>query len=267
MMKPTPNIVEVAALIGDPSRAAMLMCLLGGKALPASDLARAASIKPQTASSHLGKMVEGGLVVQESYGRHRYYRLANAEVGQVLEALNFIAPAKPIRSLRESDESKALHFARTCYDHIAGVVGVTLTDTFLELGFVREEGKDFVVTANGAKWFEDFGVPVMEGKNGRRHFARQCLDWSERRHHMAGILGAAVTNRLFELEWIVRIPGGRAVRVTDAGVRGLKQELGISLPGLSAPPTHEYQGQGKYCEDHPKQSKSPGAERISHDEA
>lgn len=172
----TPNIVEVASLIGDESRAAMLMCLLGGKALPASELARAARITLQTASSHLAKMVEGGLLVHESYGRHRYYRLASAEVAQALEALAAIAPPKPVRSLRESDQSKALHFARTCYDHIAGEVGVALTVRMLELDLIREEERDFVVTDNGAKWFRDFGIDLEGMRRGRRHFARQCLE-------------------------------------------------------------------------------------------
>lgn len=227
----TPNIVEVASLIGDTSRAAMLMCLLGGKALPASELARAARITPQTASSHLSKMVEGGLLVHESYGRHRYYRLANAEVGQVLEALNAIAQPKPVCSLRESEQSKALHFARTCYDHIAGEVGVALTDRLLELGVMREDDRDFVVTADGVNWFPDFGINLDGIRRGRRYFARQCLDWSERRHHMAGVLGAAVTNRLFDLKWIERIPDGRSVRVTSEGFLGLKRDLGITFDG------------------------------------
>lgn len=225
----TPNIVEVASLIGDPSRAAMLMNLLSGKALPASELARAAHVTPQTASSHLAKMVEGGLLVHESYGRHRYYRLASAEVGQALEALHAIAPPKPVRSLRESDQSKALHFARTCYDHIAGEVGVALTHRLLALGLLHEEGRDFAVSIDGAKWFRDFGMDLDEIRRGRRHFARQCLDWSERRHHMAGALGAALTTRLFDLGWIDSIPGGRAIQVTKHGFRGLRQELGITF--------------------------------------
>jgi len=229
-MDSTPNIVEVASLIGDPSRGAMLMNLLGGEALPAGELARAARVTPQTASSHLAKMVEGGLLDRESYGRHNYYRLASAEVGQALEALNAIAPPKPVRSLRESDQSKALHFARTCYDHIAGEVGVALTDRMLELAVLEEgEGRDFVITPDGMKWFGDFGIDLGNIRRGRRHFARQCLDWSERRHHMAGALGAALTNRLFELGWISYIPGGRAVRVTDKGFKGLEAEFGLSL--------------------------------------
>jgi len=160
LMGLSPNIVEVASLIGDPSRAAMLLDLLGGKALPASELARAARITPQTASSHLAKMVEGGLLVHESYGRHRYYRLASAEVGHALEALHLIARSKPIRSLRESDHSKALHFARTCYDHIAGEVGVALTGRFLELGLVKEKGRDVAVNADGINGLEYVAVPV-----------------------------------------------------------------------------------------------------------
>ena len=224
-----PNLVEVASLIGDESRASMLMCLLGGKALPANELARAARVTPQTASSHLAKMVAGGLLVHESYGRHRYYRLANAEVGLALEALNTIASPKPVRSLRESDESRALRFARTCYDHLAGEVGVALTDKILELGLIRAEGRDFVVTLDGTEWFHEFGLDVEGIRRGRRHFARQCLDWSERRHHLAGALGAAFTNRLLELKWVERVLRGRAVRVTPAGFVGFERELRIKF--------------------------------------
>lgn len=225
----TPNIVEVASLIGDTSRATMLICLLGGKAMPASELARMARITPQTASSHLAKMVEGGLLVHESYGRHRYFRLASAEVGQALESLNAIAPPKPVRSLRDSEQSKALQFARTCYDHLAGAVGVALSDQMLELGLMREMERHYIVTDDGAKWFGDFGIDLTGIVRGRRHFAQQCLDWSERRHHMAGALGAAITSRLFDLQWIKRSPDSRAVFVTNTGLKGFESELSISL--------------------------------------
>ncbi|MBE1445851.1 ArsR/SmtB family transcription factor [Paenibacillus sp. OAS669] len=224
-----PNIVEVAALIGDASRVTMLSEMLGGKALPASELARIARITPQTASSHLAKLVEGGLLSMETSGRHRYYRLAGPEVAYALEALNAIATQKPSQSLKEYDRLKVLRYARTCYDHIAGEVGVRLTDQLLALGMIDRSGRDFVVSERGYERFRKFGIDVDNVKKERRHFARQCLDWSERRHHIAGSLGAAMTNRLFELEWIVRIPGGRAIRVTEAGLNGLANEFCLKL--------------------------------------
>lgn len=224
-----PNTAEVAALIGDPSRVTMLLELLGGKALPASELARAARITPQTASSHLAKLVDGALLTVEMSGRHRYYRLAGPEVAYALEALNAIAPLKPVRSLKESDQSRALRHARTCYDHIAGEVGVGLTERLLALRMIERSGQDFIVTPQGHNRFRRFGIDVDNVQKGRRHLARQCLDWSERRHHIAGALGSAITDRLFELEWIARLPGGRAVRVTDAGRKGLAEEFGLIL--------------------------------------
>ncbi|KRE49159.1 ArsR/SmtB family transcription factor [Paenibacillus sp. Soil724D2] len=224
-----PNIVEVASLIGEPSRITILLNLLGGKSLPASELARFARITPQTASSHLSKMVEGGLLVHESYGRHKYYRLANAEVAYALEALQAIASPKPIRSLRESDQLRALRYARTCYDHIAGQIGVALTDRLLELGLLQEAGKDFILSPAGKQRLERFGVEVEEDRKRRRHYARQCLDWSERRHHISGTLGAALTRRLFELRWIERLADSRAVRITPEGLQGLRDEFGVDL--------------------------------------
>jgi DNA-binding transcriptional ArsR family regulator len=219
--------MEVASLIGDPSRITMLVSLLGGKALPASELASSARISPQTASSHLAKMVEGGLLIHESYGRHKYFRLASREVANALEALQAIAPQKPVRSLRESDQLKALQYARTCYDHLAGKIGVALTDKLLELKLIEESENDFILSEAGKKKLKEFGVEVEGSTKSRRHFARQCLDWSERRYHLAGSLGAALTNRLFELQWIENLPGGRAVRVTDAGRKGLSEEFGL----------------------------------------
>jgi DNA-binding transcriptional ArsR family regulator len=226
-MSSIPNIMEVASLIGDPSRIAMLVSLLGGKALPASELASSARISPQTASSHLAKLVAGGLLRHESYGRHKYFRLASSEVANALEALQAIAPQKPVRSLRESDQLKALQYARTCYDHLAGKIGVALTDKLLELKLIEESGKDFILNEAGKKRLKQFGVEVEGSIKSRRHFARQCLDWSERRYHLAGSLGAALTTRLFELEWIEKLPDGRAVRVTEAGINGLSEEFGL----------------------------------------
>ncbi|MED4911543.1 helix-turn-helix domain-containing protein [Brevibacillus centrosporus] len=228
-MSSVPNIGEVASLIGEPSRVAMLLSLLGGKSLPASELARAARITPQTASSHLAKLVEGGLLVNESYGRHRYYRLTNAEVAHALEALLAIATPRPIRSLRESDQVRAMRFARTCYDHLAGEVGVALTDQLLSLQMIKEADQEFVLTETGRQKLQSLGVDVEFSPKSRRRFARPCLDWSERRHHLAGVLGASLTNRLFDLGWIERLPEGRAIRLTPAGIAGLYEQFGVDI--------------------------------------
>ncbi|HWR10096.1 winged helix-turn-helix domain-containing protein [Sporomusa sp.] len=228
-MNSNPNLAEVAALIGDPSRAAMLISLLGGKTLPAGDLARSARISPQTASTHLAKMVKGGLLMQESFGRHKYFRLASSEVGHALEALQIISPPKPVRSLRESTQLHALQFARTCYDHLAGKIGVALTDRLLELNLIEKSGSEFILSAEGKTRLHNFGVAVEKSPKSRRCFARQCLDWSERRYHLAGSLGASLTKRLFELKWIENFPDGRAVRVTDAGIKGLFDEFGLII--------------------------------------
>lgn len=224
-----PNLVEIASLIGDPSRLTMLLSLLGGKALPAGELARSARISPQTASTHLAKMIKGGLLVQESFGRHKYFRLATTEVATALEALLAISPSKPIRSLRESNQVQALQLARTCYDHLAGKLGVSLTDKLLEDGFLEKSGKDFLLTEAGKTKLKNFGIEVEKKRNCRRCFARQCLDWSERRYHLAGSLGASLTQRMFELNWIEYLSDGRAIRVTAVGKKGLVDEFGLTL--------------------------------------
>jgi DNA-binding transcriptional ArsR family regulator len=228
-MHSSPDLTAVASLIGDASRIAILLSLLGGKSLPASELARAARITPQTASSHLTKLVEGGLLVHESYGRHRYYRLANAEVAHALEALNAIALPKPVRSLRESEQVKTIRFARTCYDHLAGEIGVALAARMLAMQLLAESGQDYVLTEDGKQKLRSLGVELAPPSKSRRSYARQCLDWSERRHHIAGCLGAALTKRLFELGWIERYPEHRGVRITKAGIQGFSEEFGLII--------------------------------------
>lgn len=224
-----PNLVEITALIGDPSRLTMLLSLLGGKALPAGELARSARISPQTASTHLAKMIKGGLLVQESFGRHKYFRLATTEVATALESLLTISPSKPIRSLRESNQVQALQLARTCYDHLAGKLGVNLTDKLLKDGFLEQSDKDFLLTEAGKTKFKTFGIDVEKERKNHRCFARQCLDWSERRYHLAGSLGASLTQRMFELKWIEYLSDGRAIRVTTVGEKGLFDEFGLIL--------------------------------------
>lgn len=223
-----PDFIALAELLGEQSRAAILLELLSGRSLPAGELARIARVKPQTASSHLNKLTEGGLLTAERSGRHRYYRLANREVARLIETMNVIAPAKPVSSLKQSQEAISLRYARTCYDHLAGKIGVALSDRLLILGLLRETpDRQFEVTELGRQRLIAFGIDLDALKQGKRRLIRPCLDWSERRPHIAGMLGAALTQRLFDLNWITRYPNGRAVRLTSAGVEGLKREFGL----------------------------------------
>jgi DNA-binding transcriptional ArsR family regulator len=186
-----PNIPEIASLIGDKSRLTILLALLDGRLLPASELARLAEISPPTASLHLSKLVQGGLILAEQMGRHRYYRLVSSDVAHALESLMTISPSRTIRSLKESEQNKQVRYARTCYDHLAGVLGVRLTQSFMNLGLLEEAGREFLVTTKGSEFLTSFGIDLAKIQHGRRVFARQCLDWSERRFHLAGSLGAA----------------------------------------------------------------------------
>jgi DNA-binding transcriptional ArsR family regulator len=226
-MNAYPNISRVAALIGDPTRAAILNSLLDGRALPASELAYIAKVSPQTVSSHLSKLADGNLVEAETHGRHRYYRLASQQVAQVLESLSTLAPAVEVRTLRQSEQLKKVRYARTCYDHLAGQLGVELTQVLAERGLIELDGKEFIVTEPGAAWLEGFGLDLAQLRKGRRQFCRACLDWSERRPHLAGAVGAALTDRLFARSWIERVPDSRAVRITEEGRAQFEGQFGL----------------------------------------
>jgi DNA-binding transcriptional ArsR family regulator len=235
-MRADPDLASVAGLIGDPSRAAMLAALLGGLSLPAGELARCAGISPQTASGHLARLVDGGLLRATTRGRHRYYQLHSPEVGRALEALAAIAPRARIRSLNESEAGRALRFARTCYDHLAGALGVALTQRLVERELLAEAGESYLVTAAGEDWLAGWGIDLGRLRQGRRAFARPCLDWSQRRPHLAGALGAAITGSLFERGWIAPSASSRAVRLTEAGRAGLRRELDLDGAACAAEP-------------------------------
>lgn len=228
-MVPEPDLSTIAALIGDPTRATMLSALLSGQSLPASDLAYRAHITPQTASTHLARLVEGGLLDVSRTGRHRYYRLKNAHVAHALEALANLAAPPHLKTPKDSAAYDALCFARTCYDHLAGQMGVALTQALTEKGLIVEEGQIYTLTPAGMQWLAVWNIDERTLRQSRRMFARTCVDWSERRHHLAGALGSALTQALFERGWIVRIAGQRAVRVTDIGRRGFRDEFGIDV--------------------------------------
>ena len=218
------DIAKTAQLIGDKTRVNILLSLFDVDALPASDLARRANISPQTASSHLNKLLEGNLISLEKHGRHRYYSLATPEVAQVLESLMTISKPK-----KETAELEPIAQGRRCYDHLAGRLGVRVTNAFLEKAWLEPVGKNYVVTPEGEVAFSDVGIPLDVLHKQRRQFARQCLDWTERKHHLAGSLGAAVMSHMLEQKWILSPEDTRIVHITNAGQKGLKSWLGLSL--------------------------------------
>ncbi len=221
------DISEPASLIGDPTRATFLMALSEERALPAGELARRAGVTPSTASTQLAKLVDGGLLTVEENGRHRYYSLAEPAIAAAIESLAVIAPRHPARSLKQARIGSDLQAARTCYDHLAGDLGVALFDALLRQ---RVLARDLEPTKKGSRWLDELGIDVEGAAKGRRPFARRCLDWSERRDHLAGALGAAIANRFFELGWIERTRSSRAVRVTEAGRTGLEREFAVRVP-------------------------------------
>jgi DNA-binding transcriptional ArsR family regulator len=223
-----PSVAGVAALIAEPARAAMLVALVDGRALPAGELAYSAGVTPQTASAHLARLLDGGLVEVEKEGRHRYYRLAGPHVAQALEQLAAIRPFAPARRKAPNAKARELRFARCCYDHLAGWLGVAVTSalTSREL-LIAAPDKQFDIPPAGAEWFAGVGVDVPALRPARRGLARQCLDWTEREHHLAGPLGAAFLDAMREKGWLRRAADSRAIEVTPKGRLELKHRLGL----------------------------------------
>jgi DNA-binding transcriptional ArsR family regulator len=225
-------IAAVAELIGEPARAAILVALSGGRALPAGELARAAGISAQSASGHLAKLVAGGLLAVQSEGRHRYYRMAGPEVAHVLEALGAVSTPPRQRGVARPPETLALYNARTCYDHLAGRVAVALAGALEAARVIRPRGdRDYELGPEGGRWLEGLGVDADALRGSRRSFARRCLDWTERRPHLAGALGAALLARLLALGWVRRRPDTRALRITHRGEQELERRYGIIAHG------------------------------------
>jgi DNA-binding transcriptional ArsR family regulator len=229
------NVALPAALIGDPARAAMLLALLDGRALPATQLAWIAGVSPQAASNHLAKLADGGLVAVSPQGRHRYYRLAGAEVAQALEALARLAPTPRPLAPPLSPKARRLREARTCYDHLAGRLGVALADALEREGLVAADGPErYRLTPSGAARFAELGVELAGVRAGRRGLARPCLDWTERRRHLAGPLAARLLERLFALGWLERGRESRAAVLTAAGREGLRRTFGVEVEAAEA---------------------------------
>jgi DNA-binding transcriptional ArsR family regulator len=246
-MEGDTDITSVAAALADRGRASILLALGDGRALPASVLADEAGVAASTASEHLKRLVDAGLLTVERHGRHRYFRIAGPEVGELLDLLARLAPPAPVRSLRQGTRAEAVRFARTCYDHLAGRLGTELMSGLLERELLTggdglfDPGRagddrlsapgsdvDYRLTERGVEELGEFGVD-FDALPQRRPLVRYCVDWSEQRHHLAGSLGAAVASRTFELGWVKRARRGRAVHLTPAGVEGLRDTFGVEL--------------------------------------
>jgi DNA-binding transcriptional ArsR family regulator len=242
------DIAATGALLGDSTCARIVTVLGDGRALPASLLASEAGVTASTASEHLAKLVDGGLLVAERHGRHRYFRLAGADVADMIEAMARVSPVLPVTSLRAGTHAHALRAARSCYDHLAGRLGTDLMTAMISGNLIsggggifdvsqarrdRLSGRgydvDYRLTDHGADVLADFGVDLGACTAQKRPLIGYCVDWSEQRHHLAGALGAAIQQRMLDLRWVVREPRGRVLRVTPAGAEGLWATFGLRV--------------------------------------
>ncbi|QOR64828.1 helix-turn-helix transcriptional regulator [Cytobacillus suaedae] len=224
-----PIVSEVASIIHEESRSIMLLTLLDGRKYTVSELAMVSKITPQTASFHISKMIEKGVVKFEKIGRHKYLSITNSEVARVLESLLCLSPQRKPKSLREVSKSKEILFARTCYDHLAGALGVELTKSLLNNNLILESENSFDLTEHGEKFLTDLGINLIAVRKKRRAFSCKCLDWSERKFHLAGSLGNSILIYALENLWIERMPLTRALKLTGKGRLVFKEVFGIEI--------------------------------------
>jgi DNA-binding transcriptional ArsR family regulator len=228
------NLVEVAALVGDTARATMLSALMGGQSLTATELAYCANISRSTASSHLSRLVAARLLTVTRKHRFSYYRIASPLIAAMLESMKVVAAIEvPPRHLPRSPHDDALRFARSCYDHLAGRVGVAVTDALVTMGHIVLTDDGGEVTPSGERFLSAYGVDLR--RRTRRIFCQPCLDWSERRYHLKGFVGAAILQRLLELGWLKHVPGSRALRLTPSGTAGLSEVFQIEMNNEGVP--------------------------------
>jgi DNA-binding transcriptional ArsR family regulator len=223
------DLAAIGRMLGDEHRSRFLLALMGGEALAAGELAARAGASSSLASAHLGKLLEAGLVSVTRRGRKRYYGLAGPQVARAIESLLAISPPRAAHGLRESDRGEAIRRGRTCYDHLAGRLGVALTDALEERRAITPNTSGWELTSRGEDMLGDLGLDLPTLRNERRAFLRPCLDWTERRPHLAGALGAAVMSCFFDRAWIRRLPGSRAVRVTSEGEAQLLARFAVAL--------------------------------------
>lgn len=215
------QFIKTASLIGDPTRASILWALLDGRAFTATELAVAANTSPQNISMHLGKLLDADLLCVEKQGRHKYYRFSNKEVAYALEGMANLIPNKKVSSDNKKENYPPIKFCRTCYDHLAGKIGVALTDSLLEQKIIVEKNNAFEISEEGEKWFSDFGINVEEAQKQKRIFLKPCLDWSERRNHISGSIGALLLNKMINEDWLRKTKNSRAIIVTAKGEKEL----------------------------------------------
>jgi len=221
-------IAPVASLLADPVRVAILMALSDGREMPAGELALVAGVAAPTASAHLSKLAQAGFIRMRRESRHRFYRLVRPELMHVMEALAVLAPESTPRTHRQARIGRAVRAARTCYDHLAGRLGVLVTQALIERDVLRPAGRQFELTPRGERFLCEIGLDLAAARASRRAFALACLDWSERVPHVAGALGSALLDFLFAEGWLERMRGSRAVQVTAAGRRGLEKTFGVT---------------------------------------
>lgn len=222
------EIAKIANIIGEPVRAKILWALLDGRAYTATELSLFADSSPQNTSIHLSKLVQSNFLMVTNQGRHRYYRFANEQVAYAIEALANLIPPNSIKPNSTAIKT-GVKYCRTCYDHLAGKVGVQINEALIEKKIISEVPNGYLVTKDGIKWFLTIGVDITLLKEKRRTFAKPCLDWSERRYHLAGALGAAMLDSMLALDWIRKVKNSRAVIISSKGERALYKGLGIEV--------------------------------------
>ncbi|MEP6931263.1 MAG: winged helix-turn-helix domain-containing protein, partial [Flavobacterium sp.] len=214
------QFIKTASLIGDPTRAVVMWTLLDGKAFTATELSIIANTSPQNISMHLAKLLDAGLLCVEKQGRHKYYRFSNKDVAYAIEALASLIPPVVPQKNNPVKHSPIKH-CRTCYDHLAGKIGVAVAESLLEQNIILDSDNKFEVSSEGVKWFSDFGINMEDIKKQRRLFLKPCLDWSERKNHIAGSLGASLLDKMMADDWLRKIKDSRAIQITGKGEKEL----------------------------------------------
>lgn len=223
------KFVSISALMCEPARAKMLWNLLDGRAYTASELSIVSDTSPTSASNHLSKLLEAEIVKVEIQGRHRYYSLSNSDVAFAVEGLANLANNSAAKSVKKEPEKNGVKYCRTCYDHLAGFVGVKIAETLEAKGYLTKSKNIYLVSKNGWEWFRAFNISKEDFNNNRRPLTRQCLDWSERRPHLAGQLGAAFLNKVLERKWFKKVEFSRELITTSKGSQELYEMLGVAL--------------------------------------